>query len=489
MGRPEAEGLREIEKVFLARPRVSIRLRIVAGFLLCFFLLAITGLVNLVILYQARSKLRFLDVSQSLSLQIQRASHLAGLDFPNATHLATAATNAQDAFNLFLKESANVMGATSEEDLARLDYRMGHYVQLLDDGLAQAKAGGASPAAQKALQQEIQAGASDILDMLRTMKAREAATADRVLSLSQKLPFLFSAVMLAIIFWITSLLAGTITASLRRLEDSTRHIAAGDFLLMNPVRRYHDEFSDLALAVNRMMTELRAREAQVARADRLASIGLLASAFAHSVGATLDALREHATSLRAACRDEDAPELLRLSQAISSEAARGRRTVGTLLEFALDDASLLAEVSLVEIVQSARQLLQAQMDESHVTFLDEIPPELPVVRGAPNQLRHVFVDLFQNAIQAMPRGGTLSVKAALLDDRHAGVTVSDSGSGISAEDLPHIFEPSFTTRASQGGTGLGLSITYSLIKRHGGEVRAESLVGRGTTIRLTLPLA
>jgi two-component system NtrC family sensor kinase len=486
MGQEETERLRTLEASSLSRPRVSIRLRIVAGFLLCFFLLAGTGLINLVILYQARSKLHFLDVSQSLSLQVQRASHYARLDFPNQDNLATATLSARSAFDLFLKEGAAVMGATGEKNLALLDYQLGHYVQLLDDGMALARGGPLVDQEKNQLRAAIDSSATGLLDLLRTMKADEAAAADHVLSLSQKLPFVFSAVMLVIIFWITSLLAGTITASLERLEDSTRRIASGDFSLMNPKRRYRDEFSDLSLAVNRMLLELRAREAQVIKADRLANVGLVTSGFAQRVRASFDAITDHVGAFLDHCPEARECERCGLVQSVSAEAERGKNTVAALLEFTIDDDFVMGDVGVYELVESARQLLQNRMDKSHVDFSNDIPPEMPPVRGAANQLRHVFVNLFQNAIQAMPSGGTLAVRAALLDGGRASVSVSDNGTGIPPEHLTHIFDPSFTTKDT--GTGLGLAISYGLIKRHGGDLRAESLVGRGTTMYVTLPL-
>ncbi|MEJ2678203.1 MAG: ATP-binding protein [Gemmatimonadota bacterium] len=489
MGRVETEKLRQLEHTYLSRPRVSIRLRIVAGFLLCFFLLAGTGLINLVILYQARSKLHFLDISQSLSLQIQDASHTARLDFPDEQNLVVATRGANSALDLLLNEGAPVLGATGERDLTLLNYRMGHYVQLLDDAVTLSKSGGALDRGTGPLAEQLDSTASGILDLLRTMKARQAVAADRVLSLSQKLPFVFSAVMLLIIFWITGMLAGTITASLQRLEESTRRIAAGDFTLMNPRRRYHDEFSDLALAVNRMLLELRAREAQVNKADRLASVGLVASGFAQRLSGAFDAISDAVETFIARCPQAEECGQCGLAQAVSAETGRGKDVVAQLLDFAFDDQFVLEDVSLCEIVESARRLLQDQLDAAHITFVDDIPPGMPRVRGAASQLRHVFVNLFHNAIQAMPGGGSLSVRAALLDGGWASVAVSDDGVGIPPENLAHIFDPSFTTKDHRSGTGLGLSISHGVIKRHGGDLRVESLVGAGTTVHVTLPLA
>lgn len=489
MGEAEAGRMRELEQAYLSRPRVSIRMRLVAGFLLCFFLLALTGLVNLVILYQARSQLHFLDVSQTLSLQIQRASHFAHLGFPNQTNLETAAASARSAFDLFLQESAQVMGASDEVSLSQLNYQMGHYVQLLDDGLAITKVPSASAAQTQALDAQIETAGSNLLDLLRTLKARQAAAADRVLSLSQKLPFVFAGAMLLIIFWIVNLLAGTVTDSLRRLEESTRRIAAGDYTLMNPRRRYHDEFSDLSLAVNRMLLELRARDLQVIKADRLAGVGMVASGFAGQVNASFDTITRHIDTFLQDCPAARECEECGLVDAVSGETQRGKESVASLLEFIVEDESVLSPVNLRDVVESSRHLLEGQMAQANVTFANEIPPDMPTVRAAPNQLRHVFLNLFENAIQAMPRGGALTVRAALRAGKQASVSVSDQGAGIAPDALAHIFDPSFTTKGSARGTGLGLAISCGLVKRHGGDIYAESLVGRGTTVHITLPLS
>lgn len=486
MGRAEAERLEQTEKAFLARPRVTIRLRIVAGFLLCFFLLVVTGLINLMILYQARSKLHFLDVSQDLSLLIQEARQYARQSFPNRQNLEKARERAEQAFQLFLTRGSRILGATSEKDVAILNFQMGHYVQLLDDGLALTMTGAPSAAEKEALYQEMDTTSEGLMDFLRKLKAQEAERADAVLKLSQELPFLFSAVMLVIIFWITSLLAGSITTALQRLEHFTSRITAGDFSLMDPRRRYHDEFSDLALAVNRMLLELRAREAQVIKADKLAGVGMVTSGFAREVHAVFDAITRDVDSFLAASPAAKECAQCGLLKAVSAQSQRGKEMVDSLLKFALDDHFTLEPVSLYEVAESARHLLEYQIEQAHVVFSNGIAPEMPRVLGAYNQLEHVFLNLFENAIQAMPHGGALSVKAALLDAKRASVTVSDQGTGIPPEDLAHIFDPFFTTKENSKGTGLGLAINYGLIKRQGGDIRVESLMGGGTTIYITL---
>jgi two-component system NtrC family sensor kinase len=388
-----------------------------------------------------------------------------------------------------LQEGAHVLGATSEKEVALLNFQLGHYIQLLDDGLALTKTGAAVGAEKDALYKDMDTTSEGLMDFLRKLKAQEAKKADNVLKLSQELPFLFSAAMLVIIFWITNLLAGTITASLHRLEEFTRRIAAGDFTLIDPKRRYHDEFSDLSLAVNRMLLELRAREAQVVKADKLASVGIVTSGFAQEVSAIFDAIAEQVARFREIQpATKECSECEALNQ-VHTETDRGKETVQALLEFVRDDQFQPEPLSLHDVVESAKSLLQRQMEQYHVLFSNEIPPNMPSVQGTRNQLKHVFLNLFQNAMQAMPHGGVLSVKAALTGEGRVSVAVSDQGAGISPEHLAHIFDPFFTTKETKEGTGLGLPIAYGVIKRHGGDMRLESLVGKGTSVYITLPMS
>jgi len=104
-------------------------------------------------------------------------------------------------------------------------------------------------------------------------------------------------------------------------------------------------------------------------------------------------------------------------------------------------------------------------------------------------LRQVSLNLFINAIHAMPDGGTLRVRANLHDPARVCIEVRDEGEGIAPEVLPHVFDPFFTTKEPGKGTGLGLSVSLSIVKRHGGEIQVESEPGKGTTFHICLPRA
>jgi two-component system NtrC family sensor kinase len=489
LGLKEAARLRDMERAFLNRPRVSIRLRIVAGFLLCFFLLAVTGLINLAILYQARGELRFLEIAQQLSLDVQHARSFARQGYRDRQSLLKARHSAQEASDALIAGGVSILDISRGKELTALNFKLGHYVQLLDDAVARLESPAPGPEREAALVRELDARSGEILDDLRAMKAREAASADRVLTISQRLPFIFAGVMLLIIFWITSLLANTITNSLNRLTELTKRIAGGDFTPTNPARRYRDEFSDLSLGVNRMLLELRARQAQVIKADRLASIGAMTAGFAHDLHNALDSTWTRTRRFMEGCHPTDACPDRKLLEGILAETERSRETVEELWDFTRDDQADEGPVDLAAVVFSAAGLIQRQMAGAGITLQNELPEAMPPVRGTFRQLKHVFLNLFHNAVQAMQSGGLLQIRGGFVDRNKVEVAVVDHGVGIPPEDLPHLFDPFFTTRGGSAGTGLGLSTAYGIVTRLGGDLRVESLVGRGTTVSVILPLA
>jgi CheY-like chemotaxis protein/anti-sigma regulatory factor (Ser/Thr protein kinase) len=113
--------------------------------------------------------------------------------------------------------------------------------------------------------------------------------------------------------------------------------------------------------------------------------------------------------------------------------------------------------------------------------------DVPAVRGNAAELREAFTSLVLNAIDAMPRGGTLHIRSRLADYRHAAITVADTGLGMTEEVRKRVFDPYFTTKGEEG-TGLGLSVSHSIVERHGGDLRVDSRPGEGTTFTITLPI-
>ncbi|HTX52454.1 MAG TPA: ATP-binding protein [Candidatus Baltobacteraceae bacterium] len=232
---------------------------------------------------------------------------------------------------------------------------------------------------------------------------------------------------------------------------------------------------------------LYAAQRRMAQHERLAAAGELAAAMAHGVGTPLTAVSGHLQLLEEAIGDPAIQARLRtiqeqVDQAVATahhflDAARPAR-----VRIPVDVTGLLHDLLLLASPESQRKRISVQT---------VIPEALPKVSGDPHQLQELFHNLIVNALEAMGAGGTLTLDVApcALPSGVPAVriTVADTGSGISAEVLPHVFTPFFTTRAGAGGTGLGLAIAQRIATAHGGTLRLDSTPGSGTRAIVELP--
>jgi signal transduction histidine kinase len=140
--------------------------------------------------------------------------------------------------------------------------------------------------------------------------------------------------------------------------------------------------------------------------------------------------------------------------------------------------------NLNDVVNRVLALAGKYLQHRRVIVKRDLDNELRAIVVAPDELEQVFINLVLNAVDAMPQGGTLSVASWHAKDGRLAVAFSDTGHGIPDEDLPHVFEPFFSTR--EDGTGLGLTVSHSVIERHGGEITVESAVGEGATFTVWL---
>lgn len=236
---------------------------------------------------------------------------------------------------------------------------------------------------------------------------------------------------------------------------------------------------------NRALAE--ARETSL-RAERLATVGRLASGVAHEVGNPLGAVAGYADlaldRLRAGAVDEAADLVGR----IGAEAARIDRIVRDLLDFARPLPASIAPAAVAAVMDGAVRLARVQPRFRDVKVEWEVPPDLPPVLADEGRLAQVFLNLLLNAGDAMAGAGAVRV-AARAAGATVEVTVADRGPGIPAEALPRVFDPFFTTKPPGAGTGLGLAVSHGIVQSMGGEISAESAPGGGAVFRVTLPVA
>jgi signal transduction histidine kinase len=149
-------------------------------------------------------------------------------------------------------------------------------------------------------------------------------------------------------------------------------------------------------------------------------------------------------------------------------------------------ATEFAEVDLHEVIQDTLSLLEHPLKIARVQVRCDLLAETPITMGNSGKLQQVFLNLFLNARDAMTNGGELWIRTCITDSRIEAV-VSDTGTGISKDNIKKIYDPFFTTKTAGKGTGLGLSVSYGIVREHGGNITVESNVGRGTSFRLDFP--
>ena len=236
----------------------------------------------------------------------------------------------------------------------------------------------------------------------------------------------------------------------------------------------------------RDLTEVQNLKREVETTRRLASLGRLAAGVAHEIRNPLSSIKGFATYFRDRYRDN--PEDQKTSEVMIQEVDRLNRVISQLLEFARPPVIQKKRASLQSLIQRSLKMIERQTSAKGIQVLSELPSDIQDVDLDPDGINQVLLNLYLNAIEAMEQGGTLTVSLSKKESSPwVKLTVTDTGAGISREDLEHVFDPYFTTK--QTGTGLGLAIVHKIIEAHRGEVRAESEVGRGTTVSVLLPAA
>jgi two-component system sensor histidine kinase HydH len=234
----------------------------------------------------------------------------------------------------------------------------------------------------------------------------------------------------------------------------------------------------------RDQSEVRALRREIARTQRLASVGRLAGGVAHEVRNPLSSIKGFATYFKE--RYREVAEDQQIAELMIGEVERVDRVIGQLLDFARPVQIRPEAVSVAELLEASLKLFQARAEEKDIRTRLRVSEAVDVFPLDEDRVRQVLLNLYLNAADAMEQGGELTVSADAAEGRDGiELRVADTGAGIAAADQAQIFDPYFTTKAS--GTGLGLAIVHKIMEAHGGDIRIESRPGRGTTVILFFP--
>jgi PAS domain S-box-containing protein len=245
------------------------------------------------------------------------------------------------------------------------------------------------------------------------------------------------------------------------------------------------------IVVFRDLTNVYKIQEEILRMDRLVSLGKLASGIAHELRNPLAGIKTTAQALGEEMSGDDSKR--EYLNRITKEIDRLNDLLKTFFSFAKPQNLNLVHCHIKDIINEIIPFLIKEIADKGIRFIETYHPQLPKIQVDRTQMHQVFLNLFLNAIQAMPNGGELKIKASPIvstsvegfKQNFIKVVISDTGRGIPPHIVQKIFDPFFTTKPK--GIGLGLSITYQIIKKHGGTVKVESQWERGTSFIINLP--
>ena len=299
---------------------------------------------------------------------------------------------------------------------------------------------------------------------------------------------------------IVCILVGRATQPLRELRTSAEAVGRGDFSRRVKVRS-EDELGELAQVFNQMtenlknsreqlemtVETLKTTQAQLIQSEKLSGIGEFIAGVAHELNNPLTSVMGFSELLQKA---EIEPKYKRHLEMIHKSALRCQKIVQSLLGFARRSSPERKAACVNKLIEAALEILQYQLRTSNVEAIVKLDPYLAQAMVDPHQIQQVFVNLINNARQAIeahqPKGW-IKITTARQGETIR-VTIQDSGPGIPEENLSKIFDPFFTTKEIGKGTGLGLSLCYGIIKEHGGTIVPRSRPGEGATFIIELPV-
>jgi PAS domain S-box-containing protein len=264
---------------------------------------------------------------------------------------------------------------------------------------------------------------------------------------------------------------------------------------------YKDDRFDGWVCFIRDLREIRRLErevtdqAQILHQDKMMSLGRLAASVVHEINNPLAGILNYSRLMvrilrKGALSEERREKFIQYLTLVENETARCSQIVSSLLAFSRKSEPAFEVLNIHDLVERCISLSRHKLELQHIHLHIAIQENLPPLEGDLNQLQQCLINIIFNAMDAMPQGGELYIDGYLMGDGSAvSISVKDTGTGISKEDLPYIFEPFYTTKQEGFGVGLGLSTVFGIIERHRGTIDVDSRESGGTTFTIKLPVS
>jgi two-component system NtrC family sensor kinase len=471
----------------------KIRRKIIVAFLFCLLSTFLFALLSFQVHRDIGRRLRLVEVADDLInniLELRRFEKNFFL-YKERSSLQEALSYASRVEELYLRNRSHIVLLKKEGAGRSFSEMLRRYKESLSElqaGLQEKPAAGRG-ASISTQEESLRKIGQELLNTATTWAKEERSRID---TLFRQAMYLFVVSMLLFVVLgiaVAAYLSRLLTRPLVQMQQAMEKIALGDFTPIPEGPTHSEEFLPLFRAFNRMIHELEERQEQLVHARKISAIGTFTSGIAHELNNPVNNIVLTAEALKEEYDELDREEALGMIQDILVQSDRASEIIRNLLDFSRSERPEMVSVSVRDVIGDTLRLVRNQLLLSGVDEVTEIPESLPSVCGDYKSLQQVFLNLFINAVQAMPQGGRITTRAGLSDDGdYVKVEVADNGGGIANENLPHIFDPFFTTKEVGKGTGLGLSVTYGILQKHRGRIDIQSHEGAGTTVTVLLPV-
>jgi two-component system, NtrC family, sensor kinase len=471
----------------------KIRRKIILAFLFSLLSVLIFSVFSFQVHREIGHRLRLLERTDDLFqtiLELRRVEKNFFL-YHQAASLDEAETYLAHARNIYRSYESEILRLKPRQQQPDFSQSLARYQEILAGFKAQAPQPGApreNPALAP-LEEALRHQGQELLTITETWEKDERLEIDHLFQRAMILFIISVAVFLALGFVVAFYLSRMLVQPLYQMQHAMDKIAHGDFTPLPESGNSSEEFFALFRAFNRMIQELEEHQEQLVQSRKIAAVGTLTSGIAHELNNPINNIVLTAETLQEDWQDVPPEEAQGLIHDILVQAERASEIVKGLLDFSRAERPEFGPVSIAAVIQDTLKLVRNQLTLSGIHVEQELPADLPPIRGEKKSLQQVFLNLFINAIHAMLDGGTLLIGAHPSPDGHwLVIDVKDTGVGIDPEHLSQIFDPFYTTKQVGRGTGLGLSVTYGIVEKHGGHIDVKSRKGEGATFTVTLPI-
>ena len=480
----------QVRQALLKRPSFSVKTRLTLIFLIFFLIVAGVSITTMLILSDLNDRFKLVTVSDKFANEIQHARRSEKNFFLYGTELSEVLDHVSNA-NEFLKQASTELGHVV--GIAEID-SIQHYLVMYQEVVTTLMEKGQTPEFSKSEEftntaELLRAYGTRMLALSLDISNKERQQISVVTERARRINYVLIIILLLLSIFVATHIYRHIIARLSRLMEATQRFAEGDFLPITPKRKYKDEFSHLVIALNHMMYELDRRQNLLVESHKLRAIGNLTAGIAHELNnplnniiLTTEVLRENYTEL-------SHEELEDIVNDLITQGERAHRVVKNLLDFARESETHTDYFHIERLIDETISLAKNQIKLSKIKLNVNIEKNLPPLYGDLEQHKQVFLNLILNAIDAMPKGGDISIDVSSEKDTgFMAIKISDTGDGIPPHILGSIFNPFFTTKQTGKGTGLGLAVSRGIIEKHGGDIDVQSKYKEGTTFTVHLPI-